>query len=290
MDHVRVRQDRVRPLADLPALLGRGVAVVDRRPELRHPECVQRSELILGERFGRVEVEHAVARCAHERVEHGQVEGERLPGCRAGRDDQVLAARRRLPRRALVDVEGLDPDRRRGRADRTRPGAALCGLRGSFLAAVGELLTLEQLVRDAKGDAQSANSTRRRSSTDPRVAAPTDPNRRISRSVEMDRAPSQITNERFLNPPSGGSTNTQSGARRSCVVNGVTRASCAGPWFRPSLEITSTGLVPPCSCPRTGLSSASHTSPRVGVRRFSRRRLPSRAQSSPRSLPLRGHP
>ena len=36
VEHVRVREDDVRPLADLPAALGLGVAVVDRRPQPRH--------------------------------------------------------------------------------------------------------------------------------------------------------------------------------------------------------------------------------------------------------------
>ena len=33
VEHVRVREDDVRPLADLPAPLGLGVAVVDRRAQ-----------------------------------------------------------------------------------------------------------------------------------------------------------------------------------------------------------------------------------------------------------------
>ena len=39
VDHVRVGEDRVRPLADLPALLARRVAVVDRRAQLRHAQA-----------------------------------------------------------------------------------------------------------------------------------------------------------------------------------------------------------------------------------------------------------
>jgi len=35
MQHVRVRQDDVRPAPDLPALLGRRVPVVDRCPQVR---------------------------------------------------------------------------------------------------------------------------------------------------------------------------------------------------------------------------------------------------------------
>ena len=59
VDHVGVRQDHVRPLADLPALLGRRVAVVDRRLQPRYLQLGQRAELVLRERLRRVEVERA---------------------------------------------------------------------------------------------------------------------------------------------------------------------------------------------------------------------------------------
>ena len=144
--HVRIREDRVRPPADLPALLARGVAVVDRRPQPRNAVGGERAELILRERLRRVQVEHAVARLARERVEHRQVERERLPRRGAGRDHHVLAARSRVPRLALVDVELRDADRvahARVEPLRQRRGARLA--RG-LVAQVGELLALEQAL------------------------------------------------------------------------------------------------------------------------------------------------
>ena len=99
----------VRPLAHLPAALGCGVAVVDRGAQLRQPEGAERPELVLRERLRRVEVERAALRLARERVEHRQVERERLPARRPRRDDQVLAAGRRLPGLRLVGVERVDP-------------------------------------------------------------------------------------------------------------------------------------------------------------------------------------
>jgi hypothetical protein len=57
VEHVRVREDHVRPLADLPAALVLGVAVVDRRLHARHAQRGERARLILRQRLGRVEVE-----------------------------------------------------------------------------------------------------------------------------------------------------------------------------------------------------------------------------------------
>ena len=91
VEHVGVRQDDVRPLADLPAPLARRVAVVDRGPQALQPELRERAGLVLRERLRRVEVERPRLRLARDRVEHGQVERERLSRGRAGRDDDVLA-------------------------------------------------------------------------------------------------------------------------------------------------------------------------------------------------------
>ena len=111
VEHVRVREDDVRPLADLPAPLGRRVAVVDRGPQPLEPELRERARLILRERLRRVEVERPRLRLAGDRVEDGEVERERLPRGRAGRDDDVLAALRRLPRLGLVSEERRDAGR-----------------------------------------------------------------------------------------------------------------------------------------------------------------------------------
>ena len=105
VEHVRVREDEVRPAADLPAPLARRVAVVDRGARARELERGERARLVLRERLRRVEVERAQLRVARDRVEHGEVERERLSRRGAGRDDDVLAAPRGVPRLALVRVE-----------------------------------------------------------------------------------------------------------------------------------------------------------------------------------------
>ncbi len=79
VEHVRVREHDVRPLADLPASFRRRVAVVDRGPESLEPELRERAGLILRERLRRVEVERPGLRIARDRVEDGKVERERLP-------------------------------------------------------------------------------------------------------------------------------------------------------------------------------------------------------------------
>ena len=117
VEHVRVREQRVRPLPDLPTALGRRVAVVDRRPEPLQPELRERAGLILGERLRGVEVEHSRLRLARDRVEHRQVERERLPRGRAGGDDDVLTALRGLPGLGLMPEERGDPRRDEGGRD-----------------------------------------------------------------------------------------------------------------------------------------------------------------------------
>ena len=64
VEHVRVREHEVRPLADLPAALRLGVAVVDRRLDARHLQLLERAQLVLGERLRRVEVDRASLRLA----------------------------------------------------------------------------------------------------------------------------------------------------------------------------------------------------------------------------------
>ena len=93
VEHVRVRQDHVRPSADLPAPLGLGVAVVDGRLDALDAERAESACLVLGERFRRVEVESPALRLAREQVEHRQVEGEALATGRARRHDRVPPAR-----------------------------------------------------------------------------------------------------------------------------------------------------------------------------------------------------
>ena len=111
VEHVRVREHEVRPLADLPPPLHLRVAVVDRRLHARHLQLLERAQLVLGERLRRVEVDRTLLRLRGEGVEHGQVERERLPA-RGARDDRdVLSARGRRPGVRLVLVELLDAAR-----------------------------------------------------------------------------------------------------------------------------------------------------------------------------------
>ena len=149
MEHVGVGKDHVRGTPDLAAVFDRCVAVVDRRRYTGQAIAVERLELVLRERLRRIEVEGAALGVACERVEHGQVEGEGLPGRSAGGDDQALAAGCRVPGLTLVGVEGLDADRAahtRIELFRNRRGA-LAARR--LLAQVGELFgAFEQVDRE----------------------------------------------------------------------------------------------------------------------------------------------
>ena len=149
VEHVRVGQDDVRPLADLPAPLALGVAVVDRRLHALDAEGLQRAGLILRERLRRVEVERPALRLAREQVEHGQVEREALPARRARRDDHVAAGAERLPGLGLVGVERGDPlrdERRRdARVEVVRKRLA-ASRRGGSTDEVRELLTDQDLL------------------------------------------------------------------------------------------------------------------------------------------------
>src|SRR6266545_2376463 len=152
-DDVAEIEDDVRPAADLPTLLRRRVAVVDRRAHVGRVQLPQRTRLILRKRLGGVEVERPALRLARERVEHGKVEGKRLARRGAGGEDQVLAALGRVPGLALVRVQRIERQRlaqsqvelvgkRRRSRVRRRNGRE-----------VRKLLTLEQIVpeRSAEG-------------------------------------------------------------------------------------------------------------------------------------------
>ena len=108
VEHVRVREDEVRPLAHLPPLLARCVAVVDRRLHLRDRERREGARLVLRERLRRIEVDRAALRVGSERIEDRQVERERLAGRGSGGDDHVLARARRRPHLGLVRVQLVD--------------------------------------------------------------------------------------------------------------------------------------------------------------------------------------
>src|SRR5712691_3642969 len=112
MQHVRVREDDVRPPADLPAPLEWRVAVVDRGAYLRGLQLCQGPRLVLRERLRGVEVERAKLRLTRDRVEYGEIEREALSGRGSGGDDDVLAVGRCVPDRALMGIERVQPARR----------------------------------------------------------------------------------------------------------------------------------------------------------------------------------
>ena len=149
VQHVGVREDHVRPLADLPAALERCVAVVDRSADVRGFQLGKRPRLILRKRLGRVEVQRTVLRLTRKGVEHGQVERQALAGRGAGRDDDVLAARRCIPNLSLMDVEAVQPAHGKCIPDarvqvlRQRRGACVCGRDGFDVC---DLLAFEQVV------------------------------------------------------------------------------------------------------------------------------------------------
>ena len=156
VEHVRVREDHVRPLANLPAPVGRRVAVVDRRADARCAELAERASLVLRESLRRVEVESPVLRASRDRVEDREVERERLSRGRPGREDQVLSARGRIPGRTLVGVQLVEGKRRAQRRMellRQRVGARLGG---GYLLDVRNLLAAGEVVPQRRADRHSA--------------------------------------------------------------------------------------------------------------------------------------
>src|SRR5680860_733003 len=77
------------------------------RARVGQPQLVQRTRLILGERLGGVEVQRASRAVVGQRVQHGQVEGQRLAAGRARGHDRVLLVG--LQGVGLVGVPALDP-------------------------------------------------------------------------------------------------------------------------------------------------------------------------------------
>ena len=148
MEHVRVGEDDVRPLADLPAALARRVAVVDRRLQSLQTELGQRPGLVLRERLRRVEVQRPRLRFASDRVEDGKVECEGLSRRRTGGDDDVLSAPCCLPGLRLVAIQGCDSGRdERGGDARVEVVRQRLELRvaGWLDAGVRDLLSLEEV-------------------------------------------------------------------------------------------------------------------------------------------------
>ena len=187
VEHVRVREDHVRPLADLPAPLVLGVAVVDGRLDARNAKRGQRPRLVLCQGLRGVEVEGPHLRLGGERVEDGEVEREGLPAGRAGRDDQMLAAARGRERLGLVGEELGDPGRPQGAL---QLGVELGERHETRLAPrnlrqVRELLALEHLRPGHGGHPHDANFTPRwypgASPSRPRIRAGERASRQTSR-------------------------------------------------------------------------------------------------------------
>ena len=149
MQHVRVREDRVRGAPDMRALPDGRVAVVDRGSQGAQAEAGEPARLILREGLRRVEEERARGGLARDRVEHRQREGEGLPRGGARRHDDALAALHRLPGLRLVEIERVDAAGGERRDDvRVQPRREGLGAAGSSLnrPAVGDLGSVEQDV------------------------------------------------------------------------------------------------------------------------------------------------
>ena len=154
VEHVRVREDHVGRPPDVCAPLDRGVPVVDRGPQARHPEAREPARLVLGEGLRRVEEDRAGRRLARDGVEDRQRERERLPRCGPRGDDDAPSRRDGLPGLGLVVVEarhaaGGEPLRDRGLelAGKREPTSRPRGLR----AAVGDLAGVEDRVPGGVG-------------------------------------------------------------------------------------------------------------------------------------------
>ena len=162
VQHVRVGQDQVRSPADGRALLVRRVAVVDRRAHRRQPERVQGTCLVLRQRLGGVEVECPRGGVAAERVEHGQVERERLAAGGAGGDDRV-PLERRGQRVGLMGVEVLHPGPgqrlAQGRMEHIRHGLEQ-GVLGALAGARHELLALTAFEQRLPGHLRAGRGHR----------------------------------------------------------------------------------------------------------------------------------
>ncbi len=110
MEHIGVGQNDVRALSNCPALVLWRVAVIDRRAKVRQlpRKLTQRPQLILGECFGRKEIQRAVARVGEVRFKCRQVIAERFAGGGGGDDADVPPLSRRLEGRDLVAVQTAD--------------------------------------------------------------------------------------------------------------------------------------------------------------------------------------
>ena len=168
VQHVGVGQDQVRPAPHLASLRLRRVAVVDRQPQVGRGERRQRSRLVLGEGLGRVQVHGARPGVLRDRVQHRQVERQRLAAGGAG-DHHRVARPSCLCRIRLVGVQPFDAGgRQRGRQARIDPGRhvgeprrpAGDGAAGDHLLAGRRSAEREHLV-PGRGLADASHAARR---------------------------------------------------------------------------------------------------------------------------------
>ncbi len=104
VQHVRVREDRVAPLARERSSLAWRVPVVERRPQTE-AQLRQPPRLILGERLRRAEVQGPRAAALEQLLHEGERVGERLAARRPRDDADVPAGARELVGLGLVRVE-----------------------------------------------------------------------------------------------------------------------------------------------------------------------------------------
>ena len=118
VQHVR-RGQQVPGVAARPVPFGPGrVAVVDGHLHPRQAERPDRPELVRGQRLGRRDVEHGVAR--QHGAQRGQQVAERLAGRRRGGDDHVPAGLRVVRGQRLVTPRRADAAGREGLGHRRR--------------------------------------------------------------------------------------------------------------------------------------------------------------------------
>ena len=96
------------------------------------------------------------------------------------------------------------------------------------------------------------------------VSGLTRPIRAPRRSSDAERTCSTSTKLRCSRFASGGSMATCCGVDAPERVSGQITTRSIRLRFRRSTDTTTAGLLPPCSCPRTGSRSAHQTSPRLG--------------------------
>ena len=114
VQHVGVGQDVLAVVAGPVPLLARAVAVVGGHPHVE-PQRHQPCQLVLGQRLGGREVEHARATLtagassAADRGQRGELVGQRLPGGGPGREHDVVTGVRGVGGRDLVPPRALDP-------------------------------------------------------------------------------------------------------------------------------------------------------------------------------------